>query len=76
MRCYHFWRSVLFRSQNRARFCSCSRLAPVHIWARILAIILGIVNLPLLPIGTAVGIYTLIIMTNQEAKDLFNGEIS
>ena len=43
-------------------------------WARILAIILGIVNLILFPIGTAVGIYTLIIMFNEETKALFNGE--
>jgi hypothetical protein len=43
-------------------------------WARILAIILAIFNLILFPIGTALGIYTLIIMFNQEAKALFNGE--
>jgi hypothetical protein len=67
---------MLFRSRNRGRFCSWSRPAPVQIWARILAIILGIVNLPLLPIGTAVGIYMLIIMFNQEAKALFNGEVT
>ena len=42
-------------------------------WARILAIILAIINLPLFPIGTAVGIYTLIIMFNNEAKSMFNG---
>jgi hypothetical protein len=43
-------------------------------WARILAIILAIINLILFPIGTALGIYTLIIMFNGEAKDLFRGE--
>jgi hypothetical protein len=42
-------------------------------WARILAIILAIVNLFLPPIGTAVGIYTLIIMFNEETKALFKG---
>jgi hypothetical protein len=45
-------------------------------WARILAIILGIINLILFPIGTALGIYTLIIMFNEEAKALFNGELA
>lgn len=45
-------------------------------WARILAIILGIVNLILFPIGTAVGIYTLIIMFNEQTKALFRGESS
>ena len=40
-------------------------------WARILAIILGIINLILFPIGTALGIYTLIIMFNEETKALF-----
>jgi len=43
-------------------------------WARILAIILAIINLFLPPIGTAVGIYTLIIMFNEETKALFRDE--
>ena len=43
-------------------------------WARILAIILAIINLPLFPIGTALGVYTLIIMFNGETKVLFKGE--
>ena len=43
-------------------------------WARILAIILAIFNLILFPIGTALGIYTLIIMFNNEAEALFNGQ--
>jgi fructose-specific phosphotransferase system IIC component len=43
-------------------------------WARILAIILAILNLILFPIGTALGIYTLVIMFNDETKALFNGE--
>jgi len=43
-------------------------------WARILAIILAILNLILFPIGTALGIYTLVIMFNDEAKALFNGQ--
>jgi hypothetical protein len=45
-------------------------------WARILAIILAIINLPLFPIGTALGIYTLIIMFNEETKALFSGEVT
>lgn len=40
-------------------------------WARILAIILAILNLILFPIGTALGIYTLWVMFNDEAKVLF-----
>ena len=43
-------------------------------WARILAIILAILNLILFPIGTALGIYTLVIMFNDEAEALFSGE--
>jgi len=43
-------------------------------WARILSIILAILNLILFPIGTALGIYTLIIMFNEETKALFRGE--
>jgi len=45
-------------------------------WARILAIILAILNLILFPIGTALGIYTLVIMFNDEAEALFRGESS
>jgi len=40
-------------------------------WARILAIILGIFNLFLFPIGTLLGIYTLWVMFNDETKALF-----
>jgi hypothetical protein len=40
-------------------------------WARILVIILAILNLILFPIGTAVGIYTLWAMFNDETKALF-----
>jgi hypothetical protein len=43
-------------------------------WARILAIILAVLNLILFPIGTAIGIYTLIIMFNKETEALFRGE--
>jgi hypothetical protein len=40
-------------------------------WARILVIILAILNLILFPIGTAIGIYTLWAMFNNETKALF-----
>jgi hypothetical protein len=40
-------------------------------WARILAIILAILNLILFPIGTALVIYTLWVMFNDEAEALF-----
>jgi hypothetical protein len=40
-------------------------------WARILAIILAILNLILFPIGTLIGIYTLWVMFNDETKALF-----
>jgi hypothetical protein len=45
-------------------------------WARILAIILAILNLILFPIGTALGIYTLVIMFNDEAEALFSGQVA
>jgi ABC-type glycerol-3-phosphate transport system permease component len=45
-------------------------------WARILAIILAILNLILFPIGTALGIYTLVIMFNDEAEALFSGQVT
>ena len=41
-------------------------------WARILSIIIGILNLPGLPIGTALGIYTLWVLLNAESVKLFD----
>jgi hypothetical protein len=55
-------------------FVAGSYLLEFKAWARILAIILGIINLPFFPIGTALGIYTLVIMFNEETKALFRGE--
>jgi fructose-specific phosphotransferase system IIC component len=43
-------------------------------WARILAIILAILNLILFPIGTILGIYTLWVLFNDETKTLFETE--
>ena len=43
-------------------------------WGRILAIIMAIINLLNIPFGTALGIYTLIIMFNKETKALISGE--
>ena len=42
-------------------------------WARILAIILGVLNLFAFPIGTALGIYTLWALLNKETPPLFEG---
>jgi hypothetical protein len=39
-------------------------------WARILTIVLGILILPHVPIGTAIGVYALVILFNPEAKTL------
>jgi fructose-specific phosphotransferase system IIC component len=43
-------------------------------WARILAIVLALLNLILFPIGTVIGIYTLWVMFNDEAEALFEAE--
>jgi len=40
-------------------------------WARLLALMLGSVDLLLLPYGTALGCYTLWVLLNEEAKKLF-----
>ncbi len=42
-------------------------------WARILAIILAILNLFAFPIGTALGVYTLWALLNKETTPLFEG---
>lgn len=41
-------------------------------WARILAMILGILSLPAFPIGTALGIYVLYVMFDSDTRLYFN----
>ncbi len=43
-------------------------------WARILVLILGILNLIKIPIGTALGIYTIWVLLNNETEKLFAPE--
>jgi hypothetical protein len=48
-------------------------------WARILSIILAVINLVFLCaliLPAALGIYTLVIMFNKETKALFTGEVT
>jgi glucose uptake protein GlcU len=40
-------------------------------WARILTIILGVLHLLGFPIGTALGVYTLYVLLNDQTKPLF-----
>ena len=40
-------------------------------WARLMALMLGSVDLLLLPYGTAVGIYALYVLLNEQGKGLF-----
>jgi hypothetical protein len=40
-------------------------------WARILALILGVLNLPAFPIGTILGAYTLYALLDDESSRLF-----
>jgi hypothetical protein len=40
-------------------------------WARVLAIVLGIFNLTNFPIGTAIGVYTLYVLLQSDAGDIF-----
>jgi hypothetical protein len=40
-------------------------------WARILALVLGFINLINIPIGTILGIYTIWVMLNEETVRLF-----
>ena len=46
------------------------RLAP---WARIAGIVFAILSILHVPFGTAVGIYTLVVLFNQETIELFEG---
>lgn len=40
-------------------------------WARIVAIILGVLHLLSFPFGTALGVYTLVVLFNTEVEPLF-----
>jgi hypothetical protein len=42
-------------------------------WARLIALLLGSVDLLLLPYGTALGAYALYVLLNEKGKRLFNG---
>ncbi|MCP5107237.1 MAG: PspC domain-containing protein [bacterium] len=42
-------------------------------WARILVLVLGILNLLNVPFGTALGIYSIWTLTNKETEKLFSG---
>jgi hypothetical protein len=48
-------------------------LLKVRPWARILAIVVAIINLIHIPIGTAVGIYALWVLLNKDTERLFSG---
>jgi hypothetical protein len=39
-------------------------------WARMLTMILAVLSLPSFPIGTAIGVYALVIMLNDETKTI------
>ena len=56
-----------------ANFVAGFGLLKYKAWARILAIILGVITLIVFPIGTAVGVYTLVIMFNKETVALLKG---
>jgi phage shock protein PspC (stress-responsive transcriptional regulator) len=41
-------------------------------WARILALVLGVLNLINIPFGTLLGVYTIWVLTDREAQELFD----
>ncbi|NQT24570.1 hypothetical protein HQ585_04380 [candidate division KSB1 bacterium] len=40
-------------------------------WARLMAVIMGFINLPNMPLGTAVGIYTFWVLLQDESDEIF-----
>lgn len=44
-------------------------------WSRLIALMLGSVDLLLLPYGTALGVYTLYVLLNEKGKALFESAI-
>jgi len=43
-------------------------------WARIVAIVVGVLHILSFPLGTALGIYTLWVLLNAETETLFRGQ--
>lgn len=43
-------------------------------WARILMLVVSFLNLPHVPFGTALGVYSMIILFNPETVRMFRGE--
>ncbi len=41
-------------------------------WARILALVLAVLNLPMLPIGTLLGVYSIWVLLDDDSIPLFN----
>ena len=41
-------------------------------WARVLALVLGVLNLPGFPLGTLIGVYTLYALLDEESARLFS----
>jgi hypothetical protein len=41
-------------------------------WARTLALVLGLLNLVNIPLGTVIGVYTLLVLLQQSATDYFD----
>ncbi len=41
-------------------------------WARVLALVLGVLELVNFPVGTVIGIYTLLVLMQQSATDYFS----
>ena len=44
-------------------------------WARVIGIVVGALDLPLFPIGTVVGAYTLWILTDKASVDYFSVDV-
>jgi hypothetical protein len=45
-------------------------------WARAAGLVLGVLNLFLLPFGTALGVYALWVFTNDQTRPLFDRNVS
>ncbi len=49
-------------------------LLKLHQWARIVAIVVGVLHILSFPFGTALGVYTLWVLLNPETEALFRGQ--
>ena len=65
------WLAALFVALSLPSIAAGFGLLKFRNWGRVLAIIIGVLNLFGFPIGTAIGVYTLYVLLSEQTAPLF-----